>query len=577
MKSHLGLRRAGSKMKGETMRRGLRHSRWFVVAGSVVAAAGLGLLGSAPARALPANCSQSGFTVTCTYTSGPNSFTVPNGVGTVHVVAVGGKGADSYTDAVNHIVFSAPGGYGARVTGDLTVNGGDTLWAVVGGNGEENVKGANGGGNSGGFGIGGGGGGASDVRTSPTDLATRLIVAAGGGGAGIPASDDGLGGAGGSAGQPGLAGADIGPVNGVSGTGGTGGGPGASNAGGAGGAGGTATGDPNEPGCAGGDGAIGLGGNGGFSLTAECISGAGGGGGGLYGGGAGGGGGLPFALSAGSGGGGGGSSLVPNGGTFSVDGTAVPEVVISYAVPDVVTPSSLDFGSQALGSTSAAKTVTLSDTGSAPIAVSSVAIGGTNAGDFAIVSDPCSGQSIAAGDSCSVQVAFAPTATGPRGPATLSLTDDAGDSPQTVSLTGTGTTLADVKTVINGPASAVSGSQDTYVLSVSNAGPSSALNVVMTAQVPNGTKFVGVSTTQGSCSHPASGSTSGTISCSLGDLASGAAALDSVSLKITLSPKGGSVAVAAQAYSTTNGGTPATPDPNLGNNVASLSTTITKK
>jgi hypothetical protein len=56
-----------------------------------------------------------------------------------------------------------------------------------------------------------------------------------------------------------------------------------------------------------------------------------------------------------------------------------------------------------------------------------------------------------------------------------------------------------------------------------------------------------------------------------GDLASGAAALDTVALKLALTGKGGSIAVVAQASSAS------TPDPDLGNNVASLTTTIKKK
>jgi hypothetical protein len=93
----------------------------------------------------------------------------------------------------------------------------------------------------------------------------------------------------------------------------------------------------------------------------------------------------------------------------------------------------------------------------------------------------------------------------------------------------------------------------------------------MTLQVPNGAKFVGVRTTQGSCTYPATGATSGTIRCALGDLAHGAAALDSIALKLVLTGKGGSLALVAQASSAT------TPDPDLSNNVASLTTTIKKK
>lgn len=47
--------------------------------------------------------------------------------------------------------------------------------------------------------------------------------------------------------------------------------------------------------------------------------------------------------------------------------------------------------------------------------------------------------------------------------------------------------------------------------------------------------------------------------------------LDSVALKLALTGKGGSIAVVAQASSAT------TPDPDLSNNVASLTTTIKKK
>ena len=162
-----------------------------------------------------------------------------------------------------------------------------------------------------------------------------------------------------------------------------------------------------------------------------------------------------------------------------------------------------------------------------------------------------------------------PGAQGARS-ATPSFADDAFDSPQTVTLSGTGITLADVIVAIAGSATAAPGSQDPYVLTVSNAGPSTAHAVTLDAKVPTGTTFVGVNTTQGTCTHPASGSTSGTIACSLGDLASGAAAIGTVTPKIVLTGTGGSIALAAQASS-------ATTDPNLGIDVASLTTTVSKK
>ena len=52
----------------------------------------LGLLFAPGAAALSPGCSQSAQTVICTYTSGSNAFTVPVGVHSIHVLAIGGMG-----------------------------------------------------------------------------------------------------------------------------------------------------------------------------------------------------------------------------------------------------------------------------------------------------------------------------------------------------------------------------------------------------------------------------------------------------------------------------------------------------
>ena len=72
----------------------------------------------------------------------------------------------------------------------------------------------------------------------------------------------------------------------------------------------------------------------------------------------------------------------------------------------------------------------------AAISISSVSITGSDAGDFAISSNGC-GASLAAGSSCSVSVVFKPSATGTL-TATLNFADTGSGSPQTVSLSGTG-------------------------------------------------------------------------------------------------------------------------------------------
>jgi len=98
--------------------------------------------------------------------------------------------------------------------------------------------------------------------------------------------------------------------------------------------------------------------------------------------------------------------------------------------------TSLSFGTQAVATTSAAQTVTLTNTGSASLVVTNLAVVGANLGDFAEIADTCRG-SVAAGGSCTIGVTFTPSAGGER-TAALSITDNAPGSPQTVSLSGAG-------------------------------------------------------------------------------------------------------------------------------------------
>lgn len=102
-------------------------------------------------------------------------------------------------------------------------------------------------------------------------------------------------------------------------------------------------------------------------------------------------------------------------------------------------PSSLTFGTQATGTSSAPQTVTIGNTGGAAMAIQSVWISGNDPADFTLPSDNCSGTSVAAGGSCAVQVLFSPTASGTRS-GTLWIADTAPGSPHSVPLTGTGGT-----------------------------------------------------------------------------------------------------------------------------------------
>jgi hypothetical protein len=104
--------------------------------------------------------------------------------------------------------------------------------------------------------------------------------------------------------------------------------------------------------------------------------------------------------------------------------------------PVTLTPAPVTFTGQAVGTTSAPSTITVTNVSTTPnLAVTGVAITGANPGDFAIVSNTCTGASLALETSCTVGVTFRPTLPGGRS-ATLSITDNASGSPQSAALNG---------------------------------------------------------------------------------------------------------------------------------------------
>jgi hypothetical protein len=95
----------------------------------------------------------------------------------------------------------------------------------------------------------------------------------------------------------------------------------------------------------------------------------------------------------------------------------------------------LTFSTEPIDITSTAQTVTLTSSGNATLSITSIAITGTNAGDFT-QSNTC-GSSLAAGAKCTISVMFTPSLAAAEA-ATLSITDNASGGSQTVSLSGTG-------------------------------------------------------------------------------------------------------------------------------------------
>jgi hypothetical protein len=341
------------------------HARWVVV---VMVVAAFGVLAAAVASAPAATpcgthgaLSNAGGHSSCSYTTvGEDTFSVPAGVTSVSVVAVGAPGGNGglYSSASAN---GAPGGVGAAVTApSVAVAALSTVYVEIGGPGGHGIgtypgagfcpggaAGADGGGAGGNArcfgGSGGGGGGESDVRAAPASSGgltggagdPRLVVAGGGGGGGGEYYT--AGGTGGASGGSASGGAGAGgsvdctaPQSGVpGGTGETG-------------AGGGAAGVTDHsmfcirPFSNGQPGAAASGGAGGDGNQANST-GPGGGGGGYFGGGGG-----DAIGGVDAPGGGGGSSFAPAGATFApASSTATPaSVTISWVVPSTAKPTS---------------------------------------------------------------------------------------------------------------------------------------------------------------------------------------------------------------------------------------------
>lgn len=108
-------------------------------------------------------------------------------------------------------------------------------------------------------------------------------------------------------------------------------------------------------------------------------------------------------------------------------GSAPTQPVVSLS------PTSISFGTVTQGSTSSSQTLTVTNRGGATLHISSVALGGNDPGDFTMTNG-CNG-AYAINASCTISLTFSPLSTGNRS-ATITITDDAPNSPQVVSVTG---------------------------------------------------------------------------------------------------------------------------------------------
>lgn len=128
---------------------------------------------------------------------------------------------------------------------------------------------------------------------------------------------------------------------------------------------------------------------------------------------------------------------------------ANPNVTATTAPAISLSATSLSFAMTSIGSSSAVQTVTVKNTGTAALTLTSFAIGGAQASSFTTTgtgSTCTAGGSVAAGGSCTIKVQFKPVVFSTN-TASISIVHNATGSPTTVSLSGTASAAAVVPVI----------------------------------------------------------------------------------------------------------------------------------
>ena len=139
-----------------------------------------------------------------------------------------------------------------------------------------------------------------------------------------------------------------------------------------------------------------------------------------------------------------------------------------------LSPTSLAFPEETVGTTSTPLVVTLTNTGTATLTLSSFTMTGADAGDYSQTNN-C-GTSVAAGANCTISVTFKPHASAQR-TASLSISDNAAGSPQTVGLSGIGTFVQLVPTSLTFSSQAVGTTSTAQAVIVTNTLPSATITI----------------------------------------------------------------------------------------------------
>jgi len=151
-----------------------------------------------------------------------------------------------------------------------------------------------------------------------------------------------------------------------------------------------------------------------------------------------------------------------------------------------VTPLSLSFAAQTVGQSSAAQTVTVTNTGGVAVANVGFAISGLSASSFSMGTVTC-GSTLANGSSCSAQIIFTPTAAGGASASLVVSSSNSTPNQVTVALSGGGLTPAGLNvspTQLSFPIVAAGQSSLAQTVTVTNTGGTVANALTLAASLP---------------------------------------------------------------------------------------------
>jgi len=193
---------------------------------------------------------------------------------------------------------------------------------------------------------------------------------------------------------------------------------------------------------------------------------------------------------------------------LTIAGLCASTTLAGAATTLTFTPATLSFPVTITGNTSAAQTTTVKNTGATTATISSIAIAGVDSTDFAISTKTCT-TSLLSGATCTVSVVFKPVEAGIR-QSSLTFTDNATGSPQTVALSGTAESatqgISFFPTSISFPATTVGVTSGSLSTTVTNYGSAS---VTFTGVHLQGTNAGDFAITSNGCTTVTQGNTCG--------------------------------------------------------------------